>query len=104
MPVIIGAFLRRVMQRLKTAVKAALLVARRTAVNALLAAANIPGAWPNRRYRSRPPRRREPLRCTPLTHSPRAGARSSPPAHATSGAPVRRCDHPRPLTSRRTSP
>lgn len=104
MRVIIGALLRSVMLRLNCAVKAALFVAGRTAGTALLAAANIPGAWPNRRYRSRPARRREPLGCTPLMHSSRAGARSSPPAHATFAAPVRRCDRPRPLTSRRTFP
>lgn len=104
MRVIIGALLGSVMVRLNSAVKAALFVARRTAGTALLAAASVPGAWPNRRYRSRPARRREPRRRTPLIHFSRTGARSSPPAHATSGAPVRRCDHPRPLTSRRTSP
>lgn len=104
MLVIIGALLRSVMVCLDTAVKAALFVARRTTVTALLAAASVPGAWPNRRYRSRPARRREPRRRTPLIHFPRAGARSSPPADATFGAPVRGCDHPRPLTSRRTSP
>lgn len=104
MPAIFGALPRSVILCLNTAVKAALFFARRTAVTALLAAASVPGAWPNRRYRSRPARRREPRRRTPLIHFPRAGARSSPPAHATFGAPVRRCDHPRPLTSRRTSP
>lgn len=105
MPVIIGALLRSVMLRLNTAVKAALFVAGRTAGTALLAAARICGAWPSRRYRSRPARRREPLWRTPLTHYPRAGARSSPPAHARSCALVRRCDSPRPLTStRRTFP
>lgn len=104
MRVIIGAPLRSVMLRFNTAVKAALLVAGRTAVTALLAAASISGAWPHRRYRSRPARRREPLCRTPLMHHPRAVARSSPPAHTTSCAMVRRCDHPRPLTSRRTSP
>lgn len=105
MRVIIGALLRSVMLRLNTAVKAALFVARRTAGTALLAAASVPGAWLNRRSRGRPARRREPLRCTPLMHHQRAGARSSHPAHATSCALVRRCDHPRPPTStRRTSP
>ncbi len=104
MRVIIGALLRSIMLRLNTAVKAALFVARGTAVTALLAAARISGAWPNRRSRSRPAWRREPLCRTPQMHHPRAVARSSPPAHATSCAPVRRCDNPRPLTSRRTFP
>ncbi len=104
MRMIIGALQRSGMLRLNTAAKAALFVARRTAVTALLAAASIPGAWPNRRYRSRPARRREPLCRTPLMHYQRAVAGSSLPADVTSCAPVRRCDNPRPLTSRRTSP